>query len=370
MFVMTAATQFPQAAQATRLGIVTQGLPSEGAEVCPKQGDDGWTDWWLTPDHPHLRGGDMLDFYHRYISLDKNEGEPLTLSFAQGARFAVSRARIQKRPRNYYSRLLALLAKDVNPQEGFWMEAAWYDVFHPDSLQSKTPLCLLPVAREAIMSLGPYVFDSVRQRVNKAAGDACSDCAAQVDARRLYYGMYGVSSTTVTTTASTHTLPENLCLFDIEPMTAYSWDPRCNDAGVDHVGCNADAVHPECRFCGVDPYLPCPVCEFKGQPTTPYAWDVKCKPGVYTKGCYADGMHFECRFCGEADFDACPLTATMTATSTTATATTTTAASATATSTASSLRGSEESSGSTKLTATFVFVLSAIVACSGLCIGL
>jgi len=101
MFVMTAATQFPQAAQATRLGIVAQGLPSEGAEVCPKQGDDGWTDWWLTPDHPHLRGGDMLDFYHRYISLDKNEGEPLTLSFAQGARFAVSRARIQKRPRSY-----------------------------------------------------------------------------------------------------------------------------------------------------------------------------------------------------------------------------------------------------------------------------
>eukprot|EP00444_Apocalathium_aciculiferum_P023077 CAMPEP_0183430966 /NCGR_PEP_ID=MMETSP0370-20130417/54373_1 /TAXON_ID=268820 /ORGANISM="Peridinium aciculiferum, Strain PAER-2" /LENGTH=59 /DNA_ID=CAMNT_0025616515 /DNA_START=59 /DNA_END=238 /DNA_ORIENTATION=- len=59
----------------------------------------------------------------------------------------------------------------------------------------------------------------------------------------------------------------------------------------------------------------------------------------------------------------------MTATSTTATATTTTTASATATPTTSSLRGSE-SSGSTKLSATFVRLLSAIIACSGLCIGL
>jgi len=184
-FVMTASSQFPSGAQSTRLGIVKQGLPQEGGDFCPKQGADGWTDWWFTPDHPHLRSGDMLHFYHKYISLDENEGQPLTLSFSQGARFAASRARIQVRPRSYYARLLAVVSKHVSPQEGYWMEAAWYDVLHPESMQHQTEVCSLPKVGDH-MTLGPYAVHSIRQQLIKASGDDCTDCDSIDVDRRLY----------------------------------------------------------------------------------------------------------------------------------------------------------------------------------------
>mmetsp|Transcript_81456 Transcript_81456/g.214863 ORF Transcript_81456/g.214863 Transcript_81456/m.214863 type:complete len:326 (-) Transcript_81456:105-1082(-) len=174
MFVMTAATQFPRAYQSTRLGIIMQGLPHESSDMCPTEGASGWTDWWFARDHPHLRSGDMLDFYHKYISLDTNEGKPLTLSFAQGGRFAVSRSRIHARPRNYYTNMLMTLSRKVNPQEGFWMEAVWWDVFHPEALQSQIPLCELPVLGET-MTRGPYadtgILDAILARVPKQGSD-------------------------------------------------------------------------------------------------------------------------------------------------------------------------------------------------------
>eukprot|EP00446_Apocalathium_sp_SHHI-4_P086035 CAMPEP_0177469978 /NCGR_PEP_ID=MMETSP0369-20130122/19946_1 /TAXON_ID=447022 ORGANISM="Scrippsiella hangoei-like, Strain SHHI-4" /NCGR_SAMPLE_ID=MMETSP0369 /ASSEMBLY_ACC=CAM_ASM_000364 /LENGTH=500 /DNA_ID=CAMNT_0018944387 /DNA_START=88 /DNA_END=1590 /DNA_ORIENTATION=+ len=185
-FVMSASSQFPSGAQSTRLGMVKQGLLQESGDFCPKQGADGWTDWWFTPDHPHLRSGDMLEFYHKYISLDKNEGKPMTMSFSQGARFAASRARIQARPRAYYARLLAALSKQMSPQEGYWMEASWYDVLHPESMQYKTDLCALPQVRD-IMTLGPYAFDSIRQQLIKSAGADCTDCD-DIDVDRRLYG--------------------------------------------------------------------------------------------------------------------------------------------------------------------------------------
>lgn len=174
MFVMTAASRFPEAAQATRFGIMKKGLPEESSHICPKVGADGWTDWWFSPDHPHLRSGNMLEFYHKYIAVDENHGNPLTLSFAQGGRFAVSRARILARPRHYYARLLVALSKRISPQEGYWMEAAWYDVFHSESLQSKSPLCQLPIATE-VMTLGLYDDEHIHQRLAMPGADDSID---------------------------------------------------------------------------------------------------------------------------------------------------------------------------------------------------
>jgi len=156
-FVMNAASQFPRATQLNRLGIIVQGFPDEGPEMCPKLGAEGWTNWWFLPDHPHLQRGDMLDFYDKYVAASHRlaERKPLILAFAQGGRFAVSRARIHARPKTYYARMLVVLSKEVNPQEGFWMEAVWWDVFHPEALQSKTPLCEYPVLGEHV-TRGPY----------------------------------------------------------------------------------------------------------------------------------------------------------------------------------------------------------------------
>lgn len=105
------------------------------------------------------------------------------------------------------------------------------------------------------------------------------------------------------------------CEFRDTPKTNWLWDPLCKEGDL---GCKADGVHTECRFCGVEPYVPCPTCEFSVEPEIPYVWDSKCEPLVYTKGCYADATNFQCRFCGAESFDPCPTT---TVTSTTVTTT-------------------------------------------------
>merc|ERR1712217_921469 len=102
------------------------------------------------------------------------------------------------------------------------------------------------------------------------------------------------------------------------------WDPTCNVPGVDHVGCKADGINEECRFCGGGDYISCHECIFKDKPEVAYVWDNRCVPAVYTKGCLADGIHFQCRFCGSDDFAPCPTTtSTVTTKSTQSTETTT-----------------------------------------------
>jgi len=102
--------------------------------------------------------------------------------------------------------------------------------------------------------------------------------------------------------------PAPSCAFDAEPETKYYWDPTCYDG---KHGCNADGKNVQCRFCGGGGFddIHCPgshVCEFPDVPTVPYFWDPKCKDGGL--GCLADGVHPECRFCAERPFEsvACP----------------------------------------------------------------
>lgn len=94
-----------------------------------------------------------------------------------------------------------------------------------------------------------------------------------------------------------------VCTFDTEPIVQYAWDPAC--LGDSSLGCKADGVHRECRFCGEEPYPSCPVCSFKTVSTVPYVWDSTCL-GSASLGCMADGVHRECRFCGEPPYNACP----------------------------------------------------------------
>lgn len=98
------------------------------------------------------------------------------------------------------------------------------------------------------------------------------------------------------------------CAFDNEPVTPYYWEAECV---MGKHGCNADGRNLHCRFCGRDDYwdIPCPAeqfCQFANKPTVPYFWDSKCKEGLL--GCKADGIHQECRFCAVRPFEdvACP----------------------------------------------------------------
>jgi len=106
-----------------------------------------------------------------------------------------------------------------------------------------------------------------------------------------------------------------VCTFGAEPTVPYYWEPKCKNG---MLGCNADGVHVQCRFCRARPFedIPCPdlvepskkMCTFPlgGEPTVPHFWDPTCRAGKI--GCWADGIHAECRFCGEGVYEnvTCP----------------------------------------------------------------
>jgi len=108
---------------------------------------------------------------------------------------------------------------------------------------------------------------------------------------------------------------EQVCEFKQKPSVPFYWDPKCRDG---MLGCKADGVHNECRFCATRPFedIPCPgsvappdnscTWPLRGEPEVPYFWDSTCKMGML--GCWADGLHAQCRFCGEGVFEkvACP----------------------------------------------------------------
>jgi len=103
-------------------------------------------------------------------------------------------------------------------------------------------------------------------------------------------------------------VPKNrVCKFDNEPVTPYFWDSSCK---LGDLGCLADNEHIGCRFCGVGDYISikCPpsACLFSNEPWNPYYWDDYCQWG--TLGCNADGHHIQCRFCDKVPFQSiqCP----------------------------------------------------------------
>eukprot|EP00405_Crypthecodinium_cohnii_P015969 CAMPEP_0206458624 /NCGR_PEP_ID=MMETSP0324_2-20121206/23681_1 /ASSEMBLY_ACC=CAM_ASM_000836 /TAXON_ID=2866 /ORGANISM="Crypthecodinium cohnii, Strain Seligo" /LENGTH=324 /DNA_ID=CAMNT_0053929999 /DNA_START=55 /DNA_END=1029 /DNA_ORIENTATION=- len=100
--------------------------------------------------------------------------------------------------------------------------------------------------------------------------------------------------------------PSDACHFPNEPTIPYYWDESCE---MGKLGCNADGVNVHCRFCAGRPFedIPCPEgvgpdptrCGFPAgsEPTEElYYWDSSCKMGML--GCWADGVNAQCRFCG------------------------------------------------------------------------
>merc|ERR1719285_236338 len=91
----------------------------------------------------------MIGFYFDKVAqLPRAGNASLLLGFAQGGRFAVSRTRIRMRPKSYYQALLAHVDHEVHPRAGAYLEAMWYDVFHPESLQVSAPVCAYPAVPE------------------------------------------------------------------------------------------------------------------------------------------------------------------------------------------------------------------------------
>jgi len=155
-FVMTAAAHFPSGLQLTRPGLAINGLERKpfSTRMCPHQ----WTPWWLEKLHIYTQKFEpsMLEFYDRFVARSNLKSKDLMLAFPQGATFALSRARIHSRPREYYATLLDQVKMEQDPIQGYWIEASWYDIFHPESLQSQQSLCEYPATpeRETVASFG------------------------------------------------------------------------------------------------------------------------------------------------------------------------------------------------------------------------
>jgi len=97
------------------------------------------------------------------------------------------------------------------------------------------------------------------------------------------------------------------CTFEKETEIPHYWEPGCV---MGKHGCKADGVNVQCRFCGGGDFadIPCPaeqVCEFANRPTVPFFWDPTCADNMGL-GCNADGIHAECRFCGQRPFEGVP----------------------------------------------------------------
>jgi hypothetical protein len=147
LFVMTAAAHFPSGLQLTRPGLAVDGLEQKpsSTSMCPSQ----WTPWWFEMGHIYARrqSPSMLEFHDRFVARfvhGNRQSKSLMVAFPQGGMFAVSRARIHTRPRDYYASLLDQVKGKRDPIQGYWLEALWYDIFHPEALQSENPLCKYP----------------------------------------------------------------------------------------------------------------------------------------------------------------------------------------------------------------------------------
>lgn len=74
-------------------------------------------------------------------------------------------------------------------------------------------------------------------------------------------------------------------------------------------GCAAGSSIPADHLGAPHKWVPAEQCSFANPPVVPYYWDPNCTNDLTSLGCWADGVHAECRFCGEEPYTGvhCPL---------------------------------------------------------------
>ena len=80
----------------------------------------------------------VVDFWEKHMQAPMPEGN--VAFYAQGARFAASRAKIWERPKAFYEQLLALVSTELDPCANFLNEWTWYYII---GIPRQTP-CNIP----------------------------------------------------------------------------------------------------------------------------------------------------------------------------------------------------------------------------------
>ena len=77
----------------------------------------------------------MLELYNILFNRKKTE---FSFWFGAGSQFCVSRATIRSRSKEFYQKIYAILARDVNPIEGHAIERFWPMIFLGESLDERS----------------------------------------------------------------------------------------------------------------------------------------------------------------------------------------------------------------------------------------
>jgi hypothetical protein len=155
-------------ASAWLTGVTSSGI-THGC-FCPKEASH-WTPWWDVGDfrsfvHSKVEsqhGEQILAFYRKYIN-PLHTADKVTAFFPQGARFAVSREKVHKRPKSDYERLLTVLSNDEDSYAGYFMEWLWSELFLGPKQPCVIPEEVTPVSHaEAMQSLIAHFPNSVER---------------------------------------------------------------------------------------------------------------------------------------------------------------------------------------------------------------
>ena len=77
------------------------------------------------------------NMYGLYSTIFNRKKKELSFWFGAGAQFCVSRATIHSRPKEFYEKIYAILARDVNPIEGHVIERFWPMIFLGENLEER-----------------------------------------------------------------------------------------------------------------------------------------------------------------------------------------------------------------------------------------
>mmetsp|Transcript_93409 Transcript_93409/g.204416 ORF Transcript_93409/g.204416 Transcript_93409/m.204416 type:complete len:495 (-) Transcript_93409:197-1681(-) len=143
LFLMTSKVHLPTLRHALRTSFKVDPFAAAAqihskSAVCPKdEGADVWGQFRSVPQVRHFLGskcgveehvlGDALrSFWEDFVQLPFPSSE--VVHYAQGARFAVSRERLQQRPKAYYQQLLDAVSSEEDPCMNYLFEFVWYYV--------------------------------------------------------------------------------------------------------------------------------------------------------------------------------------------------------------------------------------------------
>jgi hypothetical protein len=158
-FVYTAVVHLPSMNHLLRAAYcINDELLEGGSPTCPKEASQ-WTPWWDIGDFRKFvssmvkdqHGDEVIDFYRKYIN-PSFRGEEIMAFFPQGARFAVSRETIQRRPKRDYEQLLTSLSTSEDPYAGYFMEWLWSELFLGHQEPCPVPSKVLPVSHTEAMN--------------------------------------------------------------------------------------------------------------------------------------------------------------------------------------------------------------------------